>query len=207
MGQRLLPLFPLQVVLLPRTPLPLHIFEDRYKEMFADVLREDSEFGVVLITDKGICNMGCTAIVDEILQRYDDGRIDLLATGRRRFEIRSLDDDKSYLRGDVEFFDDDEFETPSADTTARAMSGFEALRGVEELEAEPQMSDPQLSFQLALPISDLDFRQLLLSTRSEAVRMKQLADFFPGYIVRQRHKLHVKSVAPHNGHGKWPPGA
>src|ERR1700675_741365 len=102
MQQELLPLFPLPVVLFPRTPLPLHIFEERYKEMIRDVLDSHAEFGVVLAGEKGIVNMGCTAIVDNVLKRYPDGRMDLLAVGRRRFEILQLDDEKSYLRGQVE---------------------------------------------------------------------------------------------------------
>ncbi len=104
----LLPLFPLPLVLFPRTPLPLHIFEDRYKEMIGDVLPNRSEFGVVLARENGILNAGCTAVVEEVLERHPDGRMDILTVGRRRFEILDLNDEKSYLRGAVEFFDDDE---------------------------------------------------------------------------------------------------
>ena len=78
MKQRMLPLFPLNVVLFPRTPLPLHIFEDRYKQMITEVLEDKSEFGVVLAGEKGICNSGCTAAVDKVLEQYPDGRMDLL---------------------------------------------------------------------------------------------------------------------------------
>ena len=104
MQQELLPLFPLPVVLFPRTPLPLHIFEERYKEMMRDVLESKAEFGVVLAGEKGIVNTGCTAIVERVLKNYPDGRMDLVAQGRRRFEIILLNDEKSYLRGAVEFF-------------------------------------------------------------------------------------------------------
>ncbi len=205
MEQRLLPLFPLQVVLFPRTTLPLHIFEDRYKEMMGDVVESKSEFGVVLAGEKGICNTGCTAIVDKVLERYPDGRMDLVAVGRRRFEILSLNDEKSYLRGSVDFFDDEEFEPIPPELKKRAVDGFEALREVEEDAFEPEMADLQLSFQLAQIVPDLNFRQMLLATRSEADRIKQLVDFFPSYTLRQRQIQHVKTVAPRNGHGKWPP--
>jgi hypothetical protein len=66
---------------------------------------------------------------------------------------------------------------------------------------EPELSDPQLSFQLAQPLPDLQFRQVMLATRSESERMKQLADFLPGYIARERRVAHIKQVAPQNGHG------
>jgi Lon protease-like protein len=64
MPSRLIPLFPLQVVVFPRTPLPLHIFEERYKEMIGEAIRDESEFGVVLAKNEGIVNAGCTVVVE-----------------------------------------------------------------------------------------------------------------------------------------------
>ena len=205
MEQRLLPLFPLQVVLFPRTALPLHVFEERYKEMMGDIIPEKEEFGVVLAGEKGICNAGCTATVEKVVQRYADGQMDLIAIGRRRFEILTLDDEKSYLRGAVDFFDDEELTPIPPELKQRVLAGYQVLRDLEEQTFEPEMADPQLSFQLAQIVEDLNFRQLLLSSRSESDRMKQLADFLPGYASRQRQIQHIKSVAPKNGHGKWPP--
>jgi ATP-dependent protease La (LON) substrate-binding domain len=70
----LLPLFPLQVVLLPGAELPLHIFEDRYKEMIGEAIRDRMEFGVILASEKGIVNTGCTAMIDKVLHEYPDGK-------------------------------------------------------------------------------------------------------------------------------------
>ena len=203
MQQGLLPLFPLQVVLLPGSPLPLHIFEDRYKEMIGEVIRDHIEFGVVLANDKGIVNTGCTATVEKVLHRYSDGRMDILAQGRRRFEIVLLNDERSFLRGSVEFFDDDESAPASPDIQKRAIEGYRALRALapdepaESLEQEAR----QLSFRLAQPVPDVTFRQLLLATRSEAERLRQIAEFLPGYLTRQRRIQHLKEVVPRNGHG------
>jgi Lon protease-like protein len=205
MEHTLLPLFPLQIVLFPRTTLPLHIFEDRYKELIGDVLHAKSEFGVVLAGEKGICNAGCTATVEKVLQRYEDGRLDLLAVGRRRFEIQSLDDEKAYLRGVVEFFDDEEFDPISPEISRRALEGYQALREIEDPPFEPELADPQLSFQLAQIVPDLNFRQSILSARSESNRLKQIVEFLPSFTSRQRQIQHVKAVAPKNGHAKWPP--
>jgi Lon protease-like protein len=210
MGQTLIPLFPLQLVLFPRTPLPLHVFEERYKEMIGDVMEGNSEFGVVLASDKGICNSGCTAVVEKVLERYEDGRLDLLTLGRRRFQIESLDDEKSYLRGAVEFFDDEDFEPIPPELRKRAIEGYEALRVVGDPdgpEVRAEMGDLQLSFQLAQIVPDLNFRQMLLSARSEAERLRRLAEFLPGYTLKQKQVRHVKTVAPTNGHSKWPPNA
>jgi Lon protease-like protein len=205
MQQGLLPLFPLQVVLFPGAELPLHIFEDRYKEMIGEVLKERQEFGVVLANEKGVVNTGCTATIDRVLKRYDDGRMDILTLGRRRFEILLLNNERSFLRGAVEYFDDDAADAAAVqDLQRRAIEGYNEWRTLEsEKPLEPNEAlDPQLSFRLAQPVSDLSFRQVLLNTRSEAERLKHLAEFFPVFLMRQRRIQHVKDVAPRNGHGR-----
>src|SRR5580700_5409186 len=199
MQQELLPLFPLQVVLFPRTALPLHIFEERYKRMIEDVLRGKSEFGVVLAGEKGIVNTGCTATVEKVVKKYPDGRMDLLTLGRRRFEIIMLNDEKPYLRGAVEFFDDEESEPITPEVRTRVMDAYNEVRELEQAEQQmhdPELSDPQLSFQLAQVVPDVDFRQVMLATRSEADRMRRLAEFFPNYTTRRRQIQHARLVAP-----------
>src|ERR1700681_3676234 len=81
MASRLIPLFPLQLVVFPRTHLPLHIFEDRYKEMAGNAIRDGSEFGIVLARDQGIVNAGCTVTIEKVLEMYSDGRMDILTRG------------------------------------------------------------------------------------------------------------------------------
>lgn len=193
----LLPLFPLQVVLLPGAELPLHIFEERYKEMIAEVIRDRLEFGVILANEKGIVNTGCTATIDKVLREYPDGRLDIIARGRRRFEIMRINDERPFLRASVEFFDDEE-DTPIApEIRQRAIDGY------NEMSKEAiDLDMPQLSFRLAQPVADLGFRQSILISRSEADRMRQIADFFPIHNLRQKRIQHVKDVAPRNGHGR-----
>ena len=201
MQDGLLPLFPLQVVLLPGSQLPLHIFEDRYKEMIAEVLRDKLEFGVVLASEKGIVNTGCSATIDRVLKEYPDGRLDILTRGRRRFEVLLLNDERSFLRGAVEFFDDDEpdpSEPAGPDLLRNVMAGFNELESVDT-------SDPRLSFRLAQEVPDLGFRQTLLTMRSEAERMRQIAGFLPGFLERRRKIQHTKSVAGSNGHAHHKP--
>jgi Lon protease-like protein len=198
-----LPLFPLQVVLLPDAELPLHIFEDRYKEMIAEVLRDKIEFGVVLANERGIVNTGCTAQIERVLREYPDGRLDILTVGRRRFEIERINDERAFLRGEVEYFDDEDETLPEDEFRTRAIAGYNELRG---LTADPPLpdsatGDPQLSFRLARPIQDLGLRQALLSERSEAERLRQLAEFLPAFLIRQRRVERVRQVAPRNGHG------
>ena len=202
MGSQFLPLFPLSLVLLPATPLPLHIFEERYKEMMGDIIPARAEFGVVLAKDDGIMNIGCTATVDRVVQRYPDGRLDLVAIGQRRFRVVSLNDDKSYLRASVEFFNDDEASTVPLNLRRRALTAFQRLRQIEEpsIVIEPALEAPQLSFQLAQFISDLDKRQAVLSIRSEIERLEFLVNLLPEYILQRERILRAKRVAPLNGH-------
>lgn len=202
----LLPLFPLGVVLFPRTPLPLYIFEERYKEMIGDALDSHSEFGVVLAREEGIVNVGCTATVEKVLKRYPDGRLDIVTMGRRRFELLLLNQEKSYLRGPVEFFDDEESGPAPTKLRQRAIEAYSKLRKIQGdvIAGEPALTDPQLSFQLAQAVPDLDFRQTLLQMRSENERMKHLAAFLEDYVPRQQYVSHMKSASSSNGHGLLP---
>lgn len=205
MHEELLPLFPLGVVLLPNTPLPLHIFEDRYKEMMKVVMESGSEFGVVLAAGRGLMPVGCTATVEEVLQKYDDGRLDIVTLGRRRFAISSVNQDLDYLRAAVSYFDD---EAPAAPASLRekAVEICRALPRADPDEDPERPAGPQLSFQLARHITDLEFRQQLLAIRSESERLEKLIGFVPGYVEHARQADRLREVAPKNGHGKHPPG-
>lgn len=207
MQQLLLPLFPLNLVLFPRTPQPLHIFEDRYKEMIGEALAGKSEFGIVLAQDNKIAGIGCTAVVEKVAHRYDDGRLDILTGGRRRFRLERLDEERAFLRGEVEFFDDHEDASAAAipaELRARVLAAFTDLinLGFGNTDWQADLDDSQVSFQIAQAVPDLDFRQTLLNSRSELDRMKKLAEFLPAFTGRERMIQHVKTVAPTNGHGR-----
>lgn len=203
MQQELLPLFPLQLVLLPNAQLPLHIFEDRYKEMIGEAIRNKSEFGIVLASEKGIVNTGCTAVVQKVVKTYDDGRLDIIAIGRRRFEILLLNEEKDYLRGAVEFFDDEDTKKPAAEARAKVEAVFEELKQLESEGADESAApDSQFSFRVAQAVPDLNLRQVLLATRSEAERIQRLAEYLPAFLQKMRITSHMRAVAPSNGHGR-----
>ena len=101
-----IPLFPLGLVLLPQMPLPLHIFEERYKLMIGKCLEKNEEFGIVYFNGTAIQAIGCTASIQRVLKRYNDGRLDILTRGENRFEINEMVDRKPYLEAGVTFFDD-----------------------------------------------------------------------------------------------------
>src|SRR5690242_8923272 len=127
MSRRLLPLFPLPLVVFPRTRLPLHIFEERYKQMVGEAIRNATEFGVVLAKEEGIVNAGCTVMVEKVLHQYPDGRMDILTIGQRRFEIQRLNEERDFLQGEVTYFDDESTEVPSAELRDRTVSNYHEL--------------------------------------------------------------------------------
>jgi len=208
MPSRLIPLFPLQVVVFPRTRLPLHIFEERYKTMVSEAIRDTSEFGIVLAKDDGIVNAGCSVIVEKVLQMYADGRMDIVTRGHRRFEIVSLNEEKDYLRGEVSFFDDDDFAPSPPELREQALSNYRDLNELSASRAhtEPDLADPQVSFQLAQAVPDLDFLNGLLRQRSENGRLRQFNQFLSDYIPRQRTLERMRRLAPTNGFGGKPAG-
>jgi Lon protease-like protein len=203
MASRLIPLFPLQVVVFPRTPLPLHIFEERYKEMVGNAMRDHSDIGIVLAKEQGIVNAGCTVRIEKLLHTYPDGRMDVLTRGQNRFEILDINQEKSYLQATVEFFDDDDISAIPADLRDRALANYNTLHELPHVEERgvANLDDPQLSFQLAQILPDLDFLHSLQRNRSETGRLKQLIQYLERYIPRQRAIERVKAVAPTNGFG------
>ena len=206
---RLLPLFPLQLVVFPGSAIPLHVFEERYKEMVGEAEAAGTEFGIVLARDGGIMNAGCTVVVESVLKRYPDGRFDVLTRGRRRFVIQSLNQDKEYLRGEVDYYSDDDAESASPELRKQAILALErireALADADAAEISPDLDHPFLSFQLAEAVDDLDFRNVLQRSRSEAERLRAFAGFTEEYVARKQYAAKMKRAAPMNGFGHKPP--
>jgi Lon protease-like protein len=186
MDDLLLPLFPLEVVLLPQESLPLHIFEERYKDMIAESLEAQArgtgqeEFGIVLAKDEKMETVGCSAHIVKVIERYEDGRLDIMTLGRRRFEVLFTNEKKSYIRGGVEFFDDDvEATAPSRELAQRTIELFRKVSArldkTRELPDDFPRPEQPLSFQIAAPLPlALDFKQELLENRSESERLRLL---------------------------------
>jgi Lon protease-like protein len=209
MHVRFIPLFPLQIVVFPRTRLPLHIFEERYKEMVGAAIRDNTEFGIVLAKDEGIVNAGCTVLVDKVLEMYPDGRMDIMTRGEHRFEIARLSEEKSYLQAEVVYFDDDDASPVPEDLRKLAVSNYKLLSRLDAARghSEPNLDDLQLSFQLAQAIPDLDFLNVLLRERSETARLRQINQYLAEFIPRQKTIERMKILAPTNGHGPLPTGS
>jgi Lon protease-like protein len=205
MTQDKLPLFPLGVVLFPGSSLPLHIFEERYKEMIGEAIAANREFGVVMASEKGMASIGCTAVVEKVLQRYPDGRSDILTRGKRRFEIRFVHQERSFLEASIDPYEDEDIDTAPELVRQRALSAWTSLMMMEHggIPGEvPDTRHPQLSFLLADALPDLGIRQQLLQMRSETARLEVLLDQLPEHMQREKLQKEMKRVAPLNGYGK-----
>jgi Lon protease-like protein len=197
----LLPLFPLDVVLLPGTPIPLHVFEPRYREMIGECLERKLPFGIVRAKEDSIAEIGCTAEILEVTKRYDDGRLDIICEGRRRFEVMGLNQERTFLQAEVTYFDDEPGRA-ATDQIDEALRLYQDLMRLAEAESEaPEASADQLSFQLAAPMPlDLDFKQTLLGMRSERERIAAVVAYFQALLPRMRRAVRARQKAGGNGH-------
>ena len=197
----LIPLFPLDVVLFPGASLPLHIFEPRYKEMIAECLARHRIFGVVRLLEQGLAEVGCTAEIITVAKEYPDGRLDILTEGRQRFELVSVNQERSFLQAEVLLIDD-EPGMPAEQDTSRALQLHSDLLAIAGARPDLSPADPSsLSFFLAssLPL-DLDLKQKLLSLRSEPERLSQLIGYLETIIPNLRRAANARERAGGNGH-------
>jgi Lon protease-like protein len=202
----LIPLFPLDVVLFPGAPLPLHIFEPRYKEMIGECLAQHRTFGVVRALQQGLAKIGCTAEIITVVKEYPDGRLDLVTQGRQRFELLNVNQERSFLQAEVLMIDDEMTDAePGASPqpeAARAVQLHSELLTIAGATQDLSAADPRLlSFHLAgsVPL-DLDFKQKLLSLRSEPKRLTLLISYLETIIPNLRRAANARQKAGGNGH-------
>jgi Lon protease-like protein len=179
----LLPIFPLELVLLPGVPLPLHIFEPRYKEMIAECLELKKPFGIVRASDEGVADIGCTAEIMSVTKKYDDGRMDILTRGVERFEVIQVNDDRSFLQAEIAVVEDEPGKPPAQIVTHAVRLHAEIAKLAGAAPSGPDEHAGNLSFLLAgsLPL-DLDFKQNLLSTLSEAKRLQAVVEYLEAVL-------------------------
>lgn len=196
----LLPLFPLDLVLFPGTPLPLHIFEPRYKEMIGECLANHAPFGVVRALEQGIAEIGCTAEIVAVTKKYSDGRLDLVVEGRSRFEVLELNQERSFLRAEIMPIPDEPGVPAQADTERAIKLLREILTLAGAAQELPDPNQEALSYHLAgaLPL-DLDFKQSLLAMRSESQRMQSLASHLENILPALRRAARAREKAGGNG--------
>ena len=203
--ETLLPLFPLEVVIFPGTKIPLHIFEQRYRLMIGEAIRGYSAFGIILVRNNQIAPEGCAAVVEKVTKKHEDGRLDIDARGRKRFKTLELDDSPPYLQARVEYFEDRTRAAVNKTVLAEVQQQADrlaALLGVSERNPiDPTLTEPSFHIAHGLPL-ELDFKQALLTKRSEAERLAGLAEYLPRLIERVQTADRMKKLAVTNGKGR-----
>jgi Lon protease-like protein len=198
------PLFPLPIVLLPTEVIPLHIFEERYKTMISLCLDDDSEFGIVWLSDDGLKDVGCTVRVTEVLERMDDGRMNILVQGSNPFRLLERNEMHEFPAGTVELLAD-RAEKISEPVSRGARDGFASLvervtdqrpddRALAELDAYDMAASVDLG---------MDAKQGLLELRSEQARLRLLSRLFKAAMDRLEVAERIAEQARKNGKVKF----
>lgn len=204
-----LPLFPLDLVLYPGEQIPLHIFEERYKELAQYCLEHDVAFGVVWAeAEETIADVGTTARIQEVLTRYEDDRLDIEIIGEERFQVLEVHDDKSYLTADVALIENEPVQLDPG-LKERVITQHMRLLELAGRTVRPDLykNVEGLSYVLAknAALSKAQ-KQELLELNSEGERIRYLVDHFETLIPRVEQKEDVHRRIRSNGHFKdFPP--
>lgn len=199
-----IPLFPLEVVLFPGMPVPLHIFEQCYRIMTARCVHENLEMGIILAAESGIVTIGCTAEIVEKLKEYPDGRTDILCEGRALFRAIEIVNEKEYQEVIAEYLPEDVL-PQDPEKESYLIERFQVCHAL--VFGQPWMlssrdEEISLAFQMAarLPL-ELESKQKLLELRQESARraflLQKIDELVPQLAQRQR----LRQVAGGNGHG------
>jgi Lon protease-like protein len=179
------PLFPLGIVALPGELVPLHIFEERYKTMINECVRDEKEFGILWLSDDGLREVGCAMEIEKILERMEDGRINLLARGTRPFRVIERQGHLAYPAGVIQFVED----RPDAVSPELENAAHEAyadlVRRATDREPEIQDLTEMTAYDMAATVDfGLDAKQGLLDLRSENARLRLVTRLFRAAITR-----------------------
>jgi ATP-dependent Lon protease len=193
-------LFPLGIVLLPTEQVPLHIFEPRYRELIGETLADGRPFGIVYGDDDGLREVGTLATVAEVVDRFEDGRLNVIVEGTSRFRLLELTGGRSFATGRVEDVADQD-DPAAAEDVARALMLFARLAEQTESDVEaPEADAPALSFAIA---GRFDFspeiKQELLDESSERVRLKRLCELLELAAETVARQKEISTRAQSNG--------
>ena len=198
-----LPLFPLGIVLYPDEPVPLHIFEPRYREMVRFCLDSDVPFGIVYVSEKALAQVGCTARIRRVLTRYDDGRLDIMAMGEERFEIVELHRNQAYITADVQKYEREDQEPIDSEAKERVITQHMKLLEMAGETIRPALYEDVrwISFVVAQNAGlELEQKQKLLEMPTENERVHVLIAHFRDMLSRVERARTVQRLAQGDGH-------
>jgi Lon protease-like protein len=193
-------LFPLNLVLLPGEQAPLHVFEPRYRELIGECLEENEEFGLVLADEDGIRDVGTRAGVIEVLERFDDGRLNVVVEGRERFRLVELTEGRAYATAEVVEIDD-ETDEPSEEEVEECLAAYDRVVKAADAELEELDFDADsIAFQIAARVDfGTEVKQGLLELQSERERVLRLAPMLDQAADAVRRDREIRDRASGNG--------
>ena len=194
------PLFPLELVALPHELIPLHIFEQRYKTMMNDCIRNEREFGILWLADDGLREIGCACEISEVLEQMEDGRMNLATRGTRPFRVLERQGHLPYPAGVIEFLDDrDEDVDPELTDAAHEAYG-DLVRRATDRDPEADELAAMSAYAMAATVDfGLDAKQGLLDLRSENARLRLVTRLFRAAIKRLDFVDRAQARARSNG--------
>ncbi len=198
--ERDFPLFPLGLVALPGELIPLHIFEERYKAMMNECIEAESEFGIVWLSDDGLKTIGCAARIETVLERMDDGRMNLVARGTRPFRVLERIGHLAYPAGVIEFVHDrgDEVD-PSLEQATRDAYTELVKRATDREPDTAELAEMDAYAMAATVDFGLDAKQGLLDLRSENARLRLVTRLFRAALKRLDFVDRAQARARSNG--------
>ena len=200
MIERDFPLFPLGMVALPSEVVPLHIFEERFRTMIGACLESESEFGIVWLSDDGLRPNGCACEITEVLERMEDGRMNILTRGTRPFRVVERQEQLPYPAGVVEFLDDRD-EPLDAGTLATARETYAELveQATDRRPDEEELASMGAYDMAATVDFGLEAKQGLLDLRSENARLRLVTRLFRSAARRLDFVERAQARARSNG--------
>lgn len=194
------PLFPLDLVLLPGEVVPLHIFEERYRTMIGECLEADTQFGIVWLGDEVLHEIGCAVEITQVLERMDDGRMNILVQGVRPFRLEQRIDDMDYPAGEIVILDEEAAEDdPEAGAAARRGYADLVERVTDSRPGEDDLRELDAYGMAATIAFENDAKQELLELRSEAERLSRLATLCTRALERFDYAQQAAERAQGNG--------
>jgi ATP-dependent Lon protease len=198
-------LFPLGIVLLPTEVIPLHVFEPRYRELIGECLDEERDFGLVYADDDGLRDVGTRAAVIEVVERFPDGRLNVVVEGRARFRLLELTEGRSFHTGTIDELSDAD-DPPASGEVERALTLFERVLELTGADVAPPATDAeQLSFAIAGRFElAAGLKQQLLQVTSERVRLQRVCEILEAAAASVERQREIAGRAGRNGRVQYP---
>jgi Lon protease-like protein len=179
------PLFLLPIVALPGELIPLHVFEERYKTLIGECIEKEREFGIVWLSDESLREVGCAARIEQVLERAEDGRLNVVVRGTRPFRVLERQSHLAYPAGVVDFVED-RAEQPDLNLRTAAHKAYAALvKRATDRELKEADLDEMSAYAMAATVDfGLDAKQGLLDMRSENARLRLVTRLFRAAMKR-----------------------